>query len=490
MKLKIQTKYLRWVAVAAIAGFTLLPVAGRAEDQSELIQKLLNRIDLLEKKVGALESGQGSAATSAPPADAVAIQELNQKLRVLERKRELDQEATAEAARTATVASMGAGGFQIRSADTNFAFRVRGNIQADARFFLDDPNGVVNDSFLLRRVRPTFEGTVWGKYDFRVTPDFAPSTFTLQDAYADLRFSPYFGVLAGKTKSPFGLERLVSQTSMLFVERGLPTHLAPNRDVGFQAHGSLFDGRLDYAVAVLNGTPDNGVSVTDLDDDKEFAARLFSHPFKNSKAQALRGLGIGVAGTYGNKSGTVPANYLTVNQQTFFSFNNGVVNNGTHWRLGPQAYYYYGPFGLLAEYTISSQALRLGPPGGVTRELKNTAWQVAVSYALTGESASYRGVTPAKNFDLSAGTWGAFEIAARYGELDIDNAAFTGGYANPAQSATEARSAGIGLNWYLNRNVKATVNYNWTGFDGPVTAPGRIASQDEQAIFSRVQLSF
>lgn len=415
------------------------------------------------------------------------IEELEQKVKIQDRKTELDKEASAEKAKTAASVSLGAGGFQVRSADTNFVFRLRGNVQADGRFFLDDPDGAVNDTFLLRRVRPSFEGTLWGKYDFRIMPDFAGSAVTLLDAYADLRFSPYFAVLVGKTKSPFALERLVSQTSLLFVERGLPTHLGPNRDIGVQIHGSLFDQVLDYSVGVLNGTPDNGSSISDLDDDKEFAVRLFSHPFRNSGKPALQGLGLGLAATYGDKSGTVPANYATVNQQTFFSFNAGVINNGAHWRLGPQAYYYYGPFGLLAEYTVSSQ--ELFAPGAGTQEIRNTAWQVAISYVLTGENASYRGVTPAKNFDLSNGTWGAFEIAARYGELDIDDDAFPV-YANPANSPTLAQSAGIGLNWYLNRNVKAVVNYNWTGFDGPVTNPTRVASKDEHAVFTRVQLNF
>lgn len=412
------------------------------------------------------------------------VEALDQKIRVLERKQEIEQEDAAAKAKASSAFAIGASGFSWRSADTNFVFRLRGNVQADARFFIED-TGAVNDSFLLRRVRPSFEGTVWKNYDFRVMPDFAGNSVTLLDAYADLKFSPYFSLLAGKTKSPFGLERLVSQTSLLFIERGLPTSLAPNRDVGFQARGGLFDQRLDWTLGVLNGTPDGGSSVSDLDDDKEFAGRLFSHPFRNSDSDWLRGVGLGVAATYGDKTGTAPAPYTTVNQQTFFRYNNTVVNDGTHWRLGPQAYWYSGPLGLLAEYTISTQELRAGT---TLQDIEHTSWQIAVSYVLTGENSSYRGVTPAKTFSLSEGTWGAFELAARYGELDIDNDAFPV-FASPAVSATKVQSAGVGVNWYLNRNVKVTLNYNWSGFDGPVTAPN-IGARDEHAIFSRVQLSF
>ena len=41
----------------------------------------------------------------------------------------------------------------------------------------------------------------------------------------------------GKFKPPVGLERLVSDSDMLFVERALPTDLVPNRDVGVQVYG-------------------------------------------------------------------------------------------------------------------------------------------------------------------------------------------------------------------------------------------------------------
>lgn len=412
------------------------------------------------------------------------IQLLDQKVRVLERRQELEKEDAAAKAKAAPTFGISSSGFIWRSADTNFVFRLRGNIQADGRFFVDD-TGAANDSFLLRRVRPSFEGTVWGKYDFRIMPDFAGSSATLLDAYANLRFSPHFSVLAGKAKSPFGLERLVSQTDLLFIERGLPTGLSPNRDVGIQARGSLFEQRLDYALGLLNGTTDGGRSVSDVDDDKELAGRVFAHPFRLAQSEWINGLGLGVAATFGEKSGGAPANYQTVNQQTFFRFNSGVLNNGAHWRLGPQAYWYAGPFGLLVEHTVSSQEL---VAGAVNQDIRNSAWQVAASWVLTGENASYRGVRPAKNFDPGNGGWGAFELAARYGELDIDAAAFPL-FANPAVSATKARSAGIGLNWYLNRNVKVVLNYNWTGFDGPVAAPD-IASKDEHAIFTRVQLSF
>ncbi len=59
-----------------------------------------------------------------------------------------------------------------------------------------------------------------------------------------------------------------------------------------------------------------------------------------------------------------------------------------------------------------------------------------------------------------------------------------------AASAREAREWGVGLNWHLNRNVKASVNYLNTDFKGGSRAKGEVTAQDEEVIFARIQLSF
>ena len=46
------------------------------------------------------------------------------------------------------------------------------------------------------------------------------------------------------------------------------------------------------------------------------------------------------------------------------------------------------------------------------------------SWALTGENAAYKGLIPATSFSPSKGTWGAFEVAARFGEIDFDDDLF------------------------------------------------------------------
>jgi len=330
-------------------------------------------------------------------------------------------------------------------------------------------------------------------FDYRLMPDFGQGTARLFDGYLNARLWPAAQLRVGKYKPPVGLERLQSANDLLFVERGLPTNLVPNRDVGAQLHGDLWDGAASYAVGVFNGVPDLGNGDLDNNDGKDFAGRLFALPFKNTGFEPLQGLGIGFSGTYGRQTGTVstpnlPA-YLTQDQLIFFKYRSDgttagtTIADGQHSRWSPQGYYYWGPFGLLSEYVRSSQGVKRN---GTRATLNNHAWQVQLSYVLTGENASYRGVAPARPFDPAKGQWGAFQIAARYGELHVDKEAFPV-FANSNTAARVAESWGIGLNWYLNRNLCFMLNYEQTDFTGGDAQGDR---PKEHAILIRLQISY
>src|SRR5882724_3987572 len=158
--------------------------------------------------------------TNAPPASTIdqRIDALDQEIRALKRQRELDQEQAqqkvdqgAQKAKDTPIVTAGSDGFALKSADGNFVLRLRGYAQADARFYLADQahNGV--DTFLLRRVRPILEGTVYRDFDFRIMPDFgngASSSTILQDAYVEWHYWPWLKLRAGKYKVPVGLEWL------------------------------------------------------------------------------------------------------------------------------------------------------------------------------------------------------------------------------------------------------------------------------------------
>jgi phosphate-selective porin OprO/OprP len=440
------------------------------------------------------------------------IGDLDQKVKTLERKRELDQEASTEAAKNRPVILAGPTGLGFRSADTNFVIKLRGVLQTDSRTFFNDHGIVGNDGFLLRRARPSLEGTVYRDFDFLFVPDLAGSSVQIFDAYLNYRHRPEWQLRLGKFKTPVGLEQLQADRDLTFNERGLATSLVPNRDVGAQLHGEVFSGGVTYAAGIFNGVGDfRNTANLDFEDDKEFAGRLFLQPWKSSGIRPLQGLGFGVGGSYGNEhtaaalpsttGGTLPG-YVTDGQQQFFAYNPAavlgtspvVVANGRHWRLAPQGYYYWGPLGLLGEYVLSNQRVsRTVVAPLTTQNLEHEAWQITGSWVLTGEDASYTGVTPFHPFDPRTGGWGAWQLIGRYGSLDIDNQAFPN-FANPATSATKATAWSAGLSWYLNKNVRVSASFSHTTFAGAgaasATAPGNVSRQPENVLFTRVQLAF
>jgi phosphate-selective porin OprO/OprP len=425
------------------------------------------------------------------------VEELDQKVRILEREREIDLGEAADLAKAEPKIIIGGNGFAMSSYDSNFVAELHGVLQLDSRSFFNDGGNNGTDGFLLRRARPIFSGTVFRDFDYNFTPDFGGSTVQIVDAYMNYRYNSILQLEVGKFKAPIGLEHLMADRDILFNERSLATDLVPNRDLGVELHGNVFDGAASYALGMFNGGTDyNGTTVnTSFQDDKAFEGRVFFEPWKNSNISALRGLGFGVGGSYmdnhpqtNSATGLTPG-YLTDGQQKFFSYNSGVNANGAAWRFSPQAYYYYGPFGLMGEYVVSDQQVALAKKSA---DIQNSAWEVTGSWILTGEDASYNGVTPLHPFDPRVGQWGAWQLVARYAALTVDGKTFSDGFANSANSADQAKAWSIGLNWYLNRNLRADLSFSHTifgGFTGK-PSPGVVPAQSENVLFSRMQLAF
>src|SRR5262245_18290069 len=427
----------------------------------------------------------GAAATDTPEKEAVLerVEALEHELALLRRKLEVQDEATA-ARVPQPVVGAGADGFYLRSPDQKYQLRLRGYTHFDGRFFDEGDTSGSPDTFVFRRIRPQLDGTLGGVLDFRLMPDFAGSTLVVQDAYANLRYAPQLQLQFGKFKGPVGLERLQSAAAMSFIERGFPTLFAPNRDLGVMLQGVFGENFATYQLAWTIGVNDNGSADTDGIDDKDLIARFFVHPFQQTWREPLQGLGVGFSASYGEQA-VAPPTFRSVGQQTILSYAAGVVQDGSRRRYYPQGYWYWGPFGLLAEYAHSSSEIR-NAAGTLHARSDQRAWQVELGYVLSGENASYRGVVPSSSFDPFAGTFGALELVARYGQADFDDAGQRAGLIT-ATSPEAADAWGIGVDWYLNRFTKLMLDYEHTAFDAFGTAPDR---DDEGVIVGRLQLAY
>jgi phosphate-selective porin OprO/OprP len=407
-----------------------------------------------------------------------AIEGLDRQVKDVSHKLAVDEQAQRDWQATLPKVRAGADGFWLDSPNDAYKLHLTGYVQAVDRFYSGQEPAGTPSTFVMRRVRPTFEGSLASYYDFRIMPDFGGGAATLYDAWGNIHYWDQLQLKIGKFKEPVGIERLQEDKWLFLLERGLPSDLMADRDIGAQLFGVLFDNRVEWQAGVFNGVPDNTATVdTDGNSGKDFAARLFIHPFHHTQVTLLDGLGAGIAGTYGDERGTTIDSFKSTFQNVFFTYGSTVFASGSRYRFSPQMNYYYGPIGFFSELVQTGQAL------GATFAHKTG------SYVLTGENATYNGVTPREDFTPFAGSgWGAWELAARIGELAADRQAYALGFVDPTKSARTDLEWAVGVNWYLNRNVKFVLNYDLNSFTGG--APAGHNRHAESGIDSLFQVQF
>lgn len=430
-----------------------------------------------------LARGQSSAQPASPASPQQQIDLLRQQFDQMEQKLEADESA---AKRTNASVTADSHGFTIHSYDGDFVLNIGADIQVDDRTFSGVGSTAYTDGFQLRRSRPVLQGTIFRYLDFFLRPDFGKGTVAIYDAYAELKYFRHAKLRIGKFKTPVGLERLQSDDDTSFVERGLPSLLVPQRDIGVQLSGDFVNSRAGYAVGIFNGVPDSSLTDAAVNNHRDLAARLFLTPFQPDH-NALSGLGVGVAATSGNVDGEPLPSYTTFGQNTFVAFASGVTEAGHRTRLAPQVYYYLGGFGLLSEYGLNQEGLQ---KGSFRTDMGVRAWQVETSYILTGEKKSFGSPTPTHNFDPAHGGWGAVELAARLGEFRLDRAFYTDGFGSAATSPRISRERVVGLNWYLNRLFKIAVDYGNTDFGGGAALALGGNKPEEKVLTVRFQINF
>jgi phosphate-selective porin OprO and OprP len=504
--------YTRHIVFSAVLGLSSAAVRAQTPPAAEPVPPSAPPTD------AAVAPGAAPAAPAPPAVDAARLEEIDQLARIAARKHELLEEQAEKRAKEAPKLSIDDKGFGLSLPDGSYALKIRGLLQVDGRFFADNDTYEASDTFLIRRFRPALDGTLFSLVDFRLTPEFAGSAVTILDAYVDIHPRPFLRLRAGKMKPPIGLERLQSDADLPLLERALDQNLSPQRDVGVELWGDVAGGIVNYRVGIFNGDPDTTADATDLNHAKDFEGRLFFQPFKAEGLRAFGNLGIGIAAATGNRKGILPrsvpglpipstpaatglAPFRTSGQLVFFQYlapstdTTGASTVFAHERathINPQLYYYYGPFGLLAEYLWLKQGVQKGTN---IAELTQKSAHATVSFSIGG-SEGWDGSTPEDPFDPAHGHWGALQLAFRVGWLGLDDATFPT-YANPLQSARSAKAFAGGITWVPRRSFHLAANFEQTRFtDGAGTpAMGMAAAvitnrPTENLFIGRAQVNF
>ena len=353
-------------------------------------------------------------------------------------------------------------GFNVSRADGAFKLKFGGRTQLDGAI-VSESDGLSDDLRALggegqgngvefRRARIFFEGTVYERLFFRAQYDFAEGSPAFKDVYMGLKgLGPVGSIQVGQFKEPFFLDEQTSSNYITFMERPLPNAFFPDRNVGVMAFNNLADKRMLWQVGVFRDSDDFGRVFSNFSDtDWDTAVRLTGLPVWSDDGSRFVHLGAAYVHRFRGESERYrqrPEAHLT---DRFVDTGTLPVSDTNVF--GAELAWIHGPFSLQSEYTHS---LVNGDNGQENVDFWGAYAQV--SYFLTGEHRVYEPeygrfgrVKPKANFDPSEGTWGAFEIAARYSYLDLDDRSVRGGKLSDVTA---------GINWHLFPNARIMLNY-------------------------------
>lgn len=345
-------------------------------------------------------------------------------------------------------------GLCFENADKSFSIKIGGRVQTDFGGMKTDsamkntPYAKLNENAEFRRARIGTSGTIFEDFVYKLEYDFSTGDAVLDDGYIGLNNIPLLGLVrVGHFTEPFCLEDLTSSKYITFMERSLPYVFSPHRNTGFAFSNTLFDKRSTLAAGVFFDANDQGKAVSSK---ANFSTRFTGLPWYENDGANLLHLGIGYS--FRNPKATLryhsnPESHLAPDFVDTGSIATDYANV-----LGLEAAAVWGPFSLQSEF-IQSLVDQIN---GSSDTYFNGVYLEA-SYFLTGEHRNYDRsvaqfvqVRPFKNFSLKDNAWGAWELAARYSYLDLDDEGVSGGILSDAT---------LGLNWYLNPNIRLMANY-------------------------------
>ena len=348
-------------------------------------------------------------------------------------------------------------GIRLDSADKAFELKIGGRMQFDSFFGDIDEDGEstlggpLEDGTQMRRARLSLQGKVQKHFEFKWEHDFSDKDgkAKVQDLYAgivDVDGLP--NLRAGHFKEPFSLESLQSANDLLFMERGLPAALTPFRNAGLQLSESLGGDRLTCAAGVFRETNDHAFEQS----DGSFAVtgRVSGLLWRTEKLDHLVHVGVSASGR------APPADTVRYRSKPEANMALDFVDSGTIADVDRVMLMAAEMLVLLDRLSLQGEWMRSDVSrGGGNDDLTFGGWYAAAAWTLTGEPRRFKaaeGVVqtprPAKSL-FEDGGCGAWEVAARLSQVDLDDGSVAGG---------ELRDITIGLNWYPTPFMRVMLN--------------------------------
>ncbi|MDH3979542.1 MAG: OprO/OprP family phosphate-selective porin [Gammaproteobacteria bacterium] len=355
-----------------------------------------------------------------------------------------------------------------------FTFKPGGRLMFDVASYSEDRNSL-DDDHELRRIRLEAEGVLFSNWEYDFSVEFAGKGSEIKDAW--LAYDPTTGsrLILGQYREPFGLEELTSSNRITFMERALPGEFAPGRKLGAGFRHST--GRWTAAAGVFGESHED---YTNDDDDGRWDVTgrvTYALPLNT---EGILHLGLALSRHDTGSAGEVkysarPESHLSIIKYA----NTGKIKN-------TQAVWLYGTELLAIRNNLSFQAeyvqANLQRDGG-NDDLNFQGWYGYASWVVTGESRAYKARKAAPGRIKPKHQWGAWELALRYSQLDLND--------THAVSGGREQNVTLGLNWYINRHARLMLNHVRVSNDRLADDDGDVLGSDKPHITqARLQFTF
>lgn len=369
-------------------------------------------------------------------------------------------------------------GLRLRVEDPDIELLVGGRLHGDLNFIEDDRTQYESFDSEVRRGRIYLRGRLFEDFGFKIEREFANHREGWRNLWVRYKPTRSFSLKGGNFVAPFGLDDVNSSNYSTLMERSISSSLAPAYQTGIRLdlNGKIGKrksrNRWTWSLAALTNPLGQSSDDQHRSEHVGFATRATFAPIARNR----RVLHFGIATEYRK---LVNGSGYRIRARPESGMDPALFSTGTLGDVDSVVSVGLEGAGLIGSFTVQAEYMRsfLHRDSGRS-DLSFDGGYVQMSYVLTGERRRYsrtlgviRGLKPSH-------VWGAFEVAARFSSLDLDDDDVSGG---------RARDLTFGLNWYLRENAR--VMFNYTRVDGKRRGASP-RSDDPQVYQIRFQLFF